>query len=1201
MSEPVCIDTRVSPKVTVTGRVLALGSTPIDGAMVALRPVNIVARTNSTGQFSLSDVPSGRGYRLEVIAANYEPHILNDATIGAGGQSLGDITLNPLTGVFKLRPLVPDINPATSEVEEDGVAYRYYLVRNEATQAPQGGVVVAVFPDGELSLPVDQNENISDRAYAGHVAGISDPNGTVRLRIPATEIGGPSFTRRFKTMVSDHEGPRFDVTVKPRKYEFFWAQESCGGLHGKVNLFVGGRIGAEAGHRLEVSRTYGEFSSAEELSRELAGRVELGVEYGLPIGGKAEVAGAKAGAYGSLGVGGYAELTRAFGYEFDRNSTDPGSAALRLYCAYAELTDYFPLIGPLLRWVREIIEPELVDDVYRWSKAGFEFGPYVTVDATLGARMGKSFAVGAYANADFEGSFHTSSQYFVNEGRRESEVGFGGELSTTAGIGLGFRQYAGTGRPAGFQRILKNLGVFGNVEASIMADQSAVTVSQDDAPYPSEVRLVSRLGASWSAFVSASRLLSYLGNAQSGENMAIMETELVQPVSSKEEWSRMKGLSGKLRLLFDRTAPVAMNGLFGDEAAQALFPVSPYQSDMRYEIRSRVVDQDKLEAGAEGHVVVGGGFKLKADLEKGRAVVLEVGKIRGGQVYPLELKGGLASVPYNDTTILDLQSTWFTQAASVITEAWNRFVQAVGEAGETVVYVFTETGEATLSAAQGAWAAGTNIIVEWWNPDADEALAVASRAYLRIAGQPATISQLYGVGGIYRFTADADPAVPVVLSLSYRDERLGDVDELSLRIYRRDDSNGKWALIGGTVDTVNNIITAPVTQLGIFALAPALPTGQLTFQLNAGSAPADGLTTVTAEASDLRVNNGAASDDGWLFTVAATGMQIVSADEDPELQGVQVGIVNGKLTLEFRAPSSGAVGEFVVASVFGDATGGGTIAFEDATPPPAVTGVTSVAGQSRIFVVWDAAGMPSDVAGYKVYYREAQSGPPYDGTASVEGQPSPVFTTSGEILLRGLSLSSDYYVAVSAVDATGNQGPLSPAVMTTTVPSRPAPPTEVHFQSDGPAQFIVAWILSEDDGFNDRDLDHYEVYRRIFPGDAFAKVATIGAGLSLFTDDDPGLADVPAPAYLVFAVDRDGLKSTPGGVLSKVDVNRDGYVDQLDLFVLIDCFAGPQAEADGYCVRNDFDSDDDVDLADFSIMQRCFSGRVGLAEPTCAP
>jgi hypothetical protein len=232
------------------------------------------------------------------------------------------------------------------------VAHRYYLVRNQATNEPQGGVVVGVRPLGG-GTPVDQTDSFGSRVYAGQVAGVSDATGTVRLRIPASAVGGPGALGQFETVVSGAVGPTFQVEVIPRKYEFFWAQESRGGLHARVNLFKGAKVGGEAGHRVEVRRAYGEFSNTEELARDLAFRPEFGVEVGLPIGGKASVIGAKAGAFGSAGTGGYAELNRAFGYEFDRNSTDANSAALRLYCIYCgDLLEYAWSSGPLLHWVR---------------------------------------------------------------------------------------------------------------------------------------------------------------------------------------------------------------------------------------------------------------------------------------------------------------------------------------------------------------------------------------------------------------------------------------------------------------------------------------------------------------------------------------------------------------------------------------------------------------------------------------------------------------------------------------------------------------------------------------------------------------------------------------------------------------------------------------------------------------------------------
>src|SRR5208282_3774778 len=96
-----------------------------------------------------------------------------------------------------------------------------------------------------------------------------------------------------------------------------------------------------------------------------------------------------------------------------------------------------------------------------------------------------------------------------------------------------------------------------------------------------------------------------------------------------------------------------------------------------------------------------------------------------------------------------------------------------------------------------------------------------------------------------------------------------------------------------------------------------------------------------------------------------------------------------------------------------------------------------------------------------VYYRAGAPGPPWDGTATVEGSPSPVQVSGTNFLLRGLSLGTNYFVAVSAVDTTGNESPLSPAVSVTTSQAVPTAPTSVaaRFGSDGTN--ILMWALSE--------------------------------------------------------------------------------------------------------------------------------------------
>jgi len=573
----VYVDTQGLEPGMLTGRILA-GGTPIQGAAITLEPANLATTSEADGTFTLAGVPAGTGYQLQVIAAGYEVAIVSGLGVAGGSQDLGDIVLSPLTGTFVLRSTVPEINPAVSEVEQGGVAYRYYIVRNQADGTPVGGVSVVVREAG-CGTPVDQTEAGALPGVAGKVAGVSDVgSGIVRLRIPADEVGSglPGASEQFEAVVSGTVGPTFWVSVRARSYEHDWAQESRGGLHGKVNLIAGGRLGGEVGHRVEVVRAYDGSSETEELAREMAGRVEFGVEAGLPIGGKANVAGVTAGAYASAGAGGYAELYRAFGYEFDPYSTDASSAALRLYCMYAELGDFVPVMGPLLMLVRTTIEPILVDDVYRWSEAGFQFGPYVEVEGILGAKVGKEFAVGAYGNLDVEGAIGASTRYHVLEGRRESQIGVGATIEAAAGIGIGFRPYKGTGRPAGVETVMNNLGVLLNpsASASLTVEQSAMDVVYDGASRPSEVRLVMLIGGGLN--VPGFNLIDYLGTgAQQGEELAIAELDLIQPIASSADWERTKGISGKLRLLYDRLGPVGMNAIFGDEMARALFPQDP--------------------------------------------------------------------------------------------------------------------------------------------------------------------------------------------------------------------------------------------------------------------------------------------------------------------------------------------------------------------------------------------------------------------------------------------------------------------------------------------------------------------------------------------------------------------------------------------------------------------------------------------------
>ena len=1170
------LDTRNLFRCSVAGTVAAAGGSPVSGAAVSLLPGNLTATSQVNGTFSIGNVPVGIGYQLTVNAAGYEPTIRNGLMLTSGPNSLGQLSLLPMSGTFVLRSLVPEINPGVSEVEEGGVAYRYYLVQRQSDGSPVGGVTVSV--RGQAGGPVvPQDPTDFAPGWAGARVGVSDPgSGTVRLRIPAASVGLAGSTKEFETVVSGTVGPSFQVTVKPRSYKHFWGQESRGGVSGKVNLLGGVRVAGERGFGAKVSRQYSEGDATEEVERNTAARVEAGVEFGSPVGGRAHFAGGRVGAYGSAGAGLYAEFTKAFGYEFSPTSTDAASAALRLYCIYADLPGLVsgPVLEPLINYVQSLIEPSLVDSVWRWSEAGAEVGGYGTLSGTLGVTAGKQFAVGGSGELMAELGALMKGRYYPVDSRAELDIGFAGGASGDVAMGLGFRPYAGTGRPSAFQTIMDDLGLYAGASGSVGVEQFVTMAVTGTATFPEYVRLTTRAGGGSSAFGKISGLVG--GGVEAGEDEVKTTIEVTQPIANETEWRRIASASGlldQILRLYQGTGAPVINAAFGDQLARGLFPVQAFQHDMEYAYRVELVDRRSFSAGAEGVLVVGLGIKIKEDLEKGRGFLLQRGKMRGGLVYPLERTAGATGIPSNNQSIVDLQIQWASQASSILTIIWNRIQQTVQQAGQTVVQAATGIGTATLTAAQGAWQTGTNIVVDQWNNLAAQVDLQINRAAVPMA-DAGTINLLYGVGGMYRFTSDTDLLQPVTLAMTYQDANVVGIDESTLRIYNLDESSNRWELIGGQVDTTTNTITVSVSRLGVFAIAPALPTGEPLFQLSQSVVPADGTTTVTAEANTLLLNNGQAASDGWAYTVAATGMDIVTADQDPTREGVQVLCSGGKLTAVFRAPSSGGVGTFAVSSVYGDAHAQGTIPFADSTPPPAVAGVSVLAGQTRLGLSWDTSSMPTDVAGYRIYYSENHAGPPFDGVASVDGQPSPVTVSGTPASIKGLNLGSNYYLVVSAVDTAGNEGPLSSGVQATTIQSRPSPPFHVMSEKDSDGQFVISWTLSEDDGFNDRDVDHYDVYRSV-DGAAFQRIATVPAGQSVFVDTAPPTGS--AVTYNVVAIDAGGLNSL------LADINSDGHVDMLDLLLLATSWGKTTAQL-GYESRCDLNADGIVNVVDLLIL-----------------
>jgi hypothetical protein len=449
-------------------------------------------------------------------------------------------------------------------------------------------------------------------------------------------------------------------------------------------------------------------------------------------------------------------------------------------------------------------------------------------------------------------------------------------------------------------------------------------------------------------------------------------------------------------------------------------------------------------------------------------------------------------------------------------------VATVVSGADTLIQVGTG---AVLRIGQGTMNVGSQIITDWRSLTGSGGVSHSKPGDGPRPKDLQPDNLNYGVGGIYHFESTNSLNGTATLTISYSASDVSGLNAADLRMYYLPDGTNRWQLVGGTVNLASNTVSATISNLGTYAAAPPLPIGDLQLVPSTNLLSADGASQMTLTVTNLMLNTGNAATQQWAFTATASGVTILNQDADASTPAVQVYSTNGAITLKLLAPQGGNVAHVSLASAVGDAYGSTAINLLDNTAPSAPTGVSVSAGQSRIWVSWQTNSEP-DTAGYRVYYRLGQAGPPWDGTAAVEGTASPVMLTGTNWLLRGLLPGTNYFVAVSAVDTTGNESPLSAPIQVTTASAAPAPPTAVAARFGPDGTNILMWALSEDDGYNDRDVVRYDVFRAVLPGGSYVKVGEASAGVGLYTETNTAVGSTQYVGYAVTAVATNGASSS---------------------------------------------------------------------------
>jgi len=167
----------------------------------------------------------------------------------------------------------------------------------------------------------------------------------------------------------------------------------------------------------------------------------------------------------------------------------------------------------------------------------------------------------------------------------------------------------------------------------------------------------------------------------------------------------------------------------------------------------------------------------------------------------------------------------------------------------------------------------------------------------------------YGIGGFYQFepngTVISDSAV---LTINYSDEELElllpdgsdfQVNEQNLRMYVEDKANSKWVLIGGQVDLVNNTVSARIESLGTFTLAPFIPDGEIELLLSSDTIFVENGNSVSVSSNEIYYNLGSRVADGEEFNIFVSKGSVVEADVNPEVEGLQLASLAGKIHFTF--------------------------------------------------------------------------------------------------------------------------------------------------------------------------------------------------------------------------------------------------------------------------------------------------------------
>jgi len=1014
-------------------------------------------KCDADGKFYIPNVRPGYGYQMKVLKYNYFDTLYENIIVPMDTVLKFDLKIRERELNCVIDTITFNVNPESiSEVMVGGTATRYYKVIDIKTKDPVYGAEVFIEGYPETFT--------------------SNPEGIVALRIPSSAVGSAYSSKSYHISKIGEESAflppelqlPFRITVKPHEYLKKWSGSTY--LKIGISVFeVQQEFGASLGIDM-MNNGAGEFANKLWMSR--SSRTGAGLD--LSAEAKVKFGSLEAGAEAGVGVNINALFKDQF--RFDYVNSD-GRLALAKFIVLAD--GALPYMdSPLMRYFVRCLEMqnEYIEQASIGSSIGLSLRGYGSagagLDATLTDDDGKDTPLGLKLKGGVKASGDITFMFnhYTHSNRLDFDLSYVGEVEGELSASLGFD-------------VTKLFG--GDDDKNKEKKDSKEDDDKWKLDLPDIASAAAKAGGKFGFNVGTTRLVpdasTHLGfmygyKYSLGASALLWKTGLSQDrtyqytfnISDKqavdifnEKSSLAKGLFTKdpgdvdLNLSNLNAGSLFTNpftDLVEEQVKNALsFPPIPYEVTITDVVDDGGFDMSLAIGFTALKVKFGAGFKYETTNEYKRSE----GVFYNFRLYPLasydfqeENKNYEAKAILQDILTESADYIWQQIKESLIPPIFKRiniwpFNRWFKSDGQFIIPVGPDTRSLSVLAVDSLFTADSMHVYYWdWygiegKPDSRKSLNDRKLMIIDVMMNRAKeIHKLdYGIGGFYQFepynrsVGNSNAALTIQyfdeeLSVYLPDSSVYKIPESDLCMYKEDKENNRWTYVGGAVDTALNTVTAVIDSLGTYTLAPFAPSGNFGFTTTPDTIDLEISNTATLVSEPIYYNTGESVSDGELFTVEISSGTVLNPDIDSLMEGFQIAASGGTITFDYQAENHSGVAFVKASSTFGRSSGTHEIFITDKQAPQAPVLSEVTMKNHQVHLHWYPVA-DLDLVGYRIYY-DKESGTPYNGTASVQGDPSPIEAgIDTSFVIPGLGKDSVYYFAITATDRCGNESSYS--------------------------------------------------------------------------------------------------------------------------------------------------------------------------------